>query len=186
MMVIEHVKPSPIPSPSKRAGTAPCLLAYDSARPKMIQLTTISGIYTPSASLRAGRYACIKRSTSVTNEAMTTINDGILTVSGMTFLSNDITRLERARTKVVARPIDRPLMADVVTASVGHIPSTRTVVGFSTTIPFKNLSSGVSAGSPRAPFLFSLILLTSFQNVCIVQKAGIYTIGNCFGSDSGT
>jgi hypothetical protein len=39
-------------------------------------------------------------------------------------------------TAIVARPIDIPFMAEVVVASVGHIPSIKTSVGFSLTIPF--------------------------------------------------
>jgi tetrahydromethanopterin S-methyltransferase subunit E len=44
-------------------------------------------------------------------------------------------RLESIRTAVVESPIPIPLIADVVTASVGHIPSVKTRVGFSLIIP---------------------------------------------------
>ena len=71
----------------------------------------------------------------VTNEAMITINDGILTLSGITFLSAEIMKLLSTRIHVVVSPIPAPLMADDVTASVGHIPSICTKVGFSFTIP---------------------------------------------------
>ena len=39
------------------------------------------------------------------------------------------------RTTVVESPIPAPLIADVVTARVGHIPKIRTKVGFSLIIP---------------------------------------------------
>ena len=71
----------------------------------------------------------------VTNDAMITINDGILTLSGITFLSADIMKLLSTRIHVVVSPIPAPLIADEVTASVGHIPSIWTNVGFSLTIP---------------------------------------------------
>ena len=111
------------------------LEAYASARPRMIQLTTISGIYSPRLLLSDGRYACSRNCIIVTNEAMITINDGILTLSGMTFLSAEIMKLLSTRIHVVVSPIPAPLMADDVTASVGHIPSICTKVGFSFTIP---------------------------------------------------
>ena len=38
------VKPSPMPIPSKKEATGPCFPAYASARPMMMQFTTISGI----------------------------------------------------------------------------------------------------------------------------------------------
>ena len=89
----------------------------------------------------------------MTSEATITIYDGILTESGITFLSEDIIAFERARTTVVESPIPIPFNIDVVTASVGHIPSIRTTVGFSVIIPFFKRSSGV---------YFSSILVTSF------------------------
>ena len=39
--------------------------------------------------------------------------------------------LEQMSTNIVASPIDKPLMADVVVANVGHIPNNKTNVGFS-------------------------------------------------------
>jgi hypothetical protein len=44
--------------------------------------------------------------------------------------------LEHISTNMVATPIPIPFMADVVVASVGHIPRRRTNVGFSLNIPF--------------------------------------------------
>ena len=82
---------------------------------------------------------------------VTTIYPGILTRSGIKFLSNEIIILENINTAVVVRPIPAPLIADVVTASVGHIPSISTKVGFSLIIPLTSLSTG-----------FVFILFTSF------------------------
>jgi hypothetical protein len=67
---------------------------------------------------------------------MTTMNTGIRTISGVRFLIREITTFEQMSTNIVASPIDKPFMALVVVASVGHIPSIRTNVGFSLTMPF--------------------------------------------------
>ena len=48
------VKPTPIPRPSTMLGSTGFLLANISARPKMMQLTTMSGRNTPSDLLSAG------------------------------------------------------------------------------------------------------------------------------------
>ena len=63
------------------------------------------------------------------------MNAGILTPSGITLRSNEIIRFDNASTTVEESPIPIPLIADVVTASVGHIPSVKTRVGFSLIIP---------------------------------------------------
>ena len=101
----------------------------------MIQFTTIRGIYTPRASFSDGRYACNSNCTAVTKDAMITINAGILTRLGITFLSSEMIRLLMVSTTAVVRPMPSPFMADVVTARVGHIPSISTNVGFSLMIP---------------------------------------------------
>ncbi len=44
--------------------------------------------------------------------------------------------LLRISTNIVASPISIPFRADVVVASVGHMPSTNTNVGFSLISPF--------------------------------------------------
>ncbi len=67
----------------------------------------------------------------VTKVAMTTMNDGILTLSGIRFLISEITRFDITSTKVVASPIPSPLMADEGTPRVGHIPSHSPTTGFS-------------------------------------------------------
>ena len=108
----------------------------------MIQFTTISGMYNPNASLTAGTYPCNKNCTIVTRDAITTIYPGIRTRSGMTFLNAEMIMLENINTAVVESPIPAPLIADVVTANVGHIPNIKTKVGFSFTIPLINRSIG--------------------------------------------
>ena len=72
----------------------------------------------------------------VTKAAMTTMKTGMRTLSGVRLLSSEMTTLVQMSTTIVASPIDSPLMADVVVARVGHMPSIRTNVGFSLTMPF--------------------------------------------------
>ena len=79
--------------------------------------------------------------TMVTKVAMMTMKAGIRTLSGMTLLRSEITMFDIISTKVVAKPMLIPLMADVVVASVGHIPSTSTHVGFSLIRPFLIISA---------------------------------------------
>jgi len=100
-----------------------------------MQLTTIKGIYIPNDVLSAGRYACNKNCTIVTKLATITINAGILTLSGITFLSKAIIAFDAVKTTMVVIPIPKPFCNDDVTASVGHIPNIRTNVGFSFIIP---------------------------------------------------
>jgi hypothetical protein len=77
----------------------------------------------------------------VTKAAMTTMNTGMRTLSGVTLFKQEITKFVQMSTAMVASPIDIPFMAEVVVASVGHIPSIRTNVGFSLTIPFLIIST---------------------------------------------
>lgn len=71
----------------------------------------------------------------VTKAAITTMNTGMRTMSGVMFLMAEITKLVQMSTAIVARPMERPLMALVVVANVGHMPSRRTNVGFSLKMP---------------------------------------------------
>ena len=57
---------------------------------------------------------------------------------GMALRSSEIRKLEQTRTKRVAAPMARPLMALLVTASDGHMPSTWTKTGFSRHRPLVN------------------------------------------------
>ena len=88
-------------------------------------------------------YASSRNCTIVTKDATTTIKAGTRTPSGMIFRSMEIIRFDSARITVVVSPIPIPLMALVVTASVGHMPSISTKVGFSFTIPFQRRSIAV-------------------------------------------
>ena len=63
---------------------------------------------------------------------------GIRTMSGIRFLSKEITTLEQKSTNVVANPIDMPFSAEEVVPNVGHIPNSNTNVGFSLMMPFIN------------------------------------------------
>ena len=75
----------------------------------------------------------------VTKVAITTMNAGIRTLSGIKFFNSEITTFEHTSTKVVASPMDIPLIAEVVVAKVGHIPSTNAKTGFSRKIPFNTV-----------------------------------------------
>ena len=67
------------------------------------------------------------------------MNAGIRISSGIALRRREITRLEKIRTKVTARPMPIPLLAAVVIASVGHMPSTIRNVGFSSMMPFMKI-----------------------------------------------
>ena len=56
---------------------------------------------------------------------------GIWTLSGMKFLMAEMMTFDSNITNVVARPMPKPLIADVVTPNVGHIPNISTNAGFS-------------------------------------------------------
>jgi hypothetical protein len=59
----------------------------------------------------------------------------------VTDFRHEITKLVQTSTDIVAKPIDIPFLAEVVVASVGHIPSIKTNVGFSLTMPFLIIST---------------------------------------------
>ena len=163
------VNPRPIPIPSKADSTGPFFAAYASARPRIIQFTTISGIKIPSDSYRLGIYACRSSCTIVTREATITIYAGIRTRSGIIFRNAEINKLEKTRTAVVDSPMPTPLMAVVVTARVGHIPSIRTKVGFSLIIPLYKRSTHL--------FMTSYLLLC--QAVLYIVNCPVYCTSYC-------
>ena len=70
--------------PSTADSIGPFLDAKLSARANIIQLTTINGIYNPRAWSSAGTKAFKTIWTIVTKVAITTINAGILILSGIT------------------------------------------------------------------------------------------------------
>jgi hypothetical protein len=80
----------------------------------------------------------------VTKVAIITIKMGILTISGTSFLIDDITIPDATRTKITAPLITIPLSIVTLTASVGHNPKARTNIGLAIIIPaincFRNLS----------------------------------------------
>ena len=77
MQSIAAVKPTPIPRPSMMEGSTLFLLANISARPRMMQLTTIRGRNTPRA-VSSGEKALINSCTTVTKPAIMVMNAGIL------------------------------------------------------------------------------------------------------------
>lgn len=114
----------------------------------LIRLNTKYDLNSGTLSIDPGRtvkwrYYGTRSCTTVTKEATTTINAGIRTLSGIKFLRREIIKLDAARITVVVSPIPIPLVADVVIASVGHIPSISTKVGFSLMIPLYKRSAGV-------------------------------------------
>ena len=70
-------------------------------------------------------------STTVTNEAMITMYEGILIESGITLRSIEMKIFEHVRTNMTATPIPSAFDTCVDTLSVGHIPSMIMNVGFS-------------------------------------------------------
>ncbi len=66
------------------------------------------------------------------------MNIGIRVIGGICFLSADTMTFDPTRTNKVAPAIPIAFSTDVVTASVGHSPSTRANTGLSFTIPLKN------------------------------------------------
>jgi hypothetical protein len=104
----------------------------------MMQFTTIKGMNRPKDASTSGAKALMHICKMVTNEAITTINAGIRTISGTIFLMSEIIKFEKMSTAIVANPIDMPLSAELVVPRVGHIPKRRTKVGFSLIIPFQS------------------------------------------------
>ena len=71
--------------------------------------------------------------------AITTINTGIRTISGVIFFIQDITKFVHISTAIVANPMESPFIALVVVANVGHIPRNNIKVGFSLISPLSNI-----------------------------------------------
>ncbi|OQA37256.1 MAG: hypothetical protein BWY56_01104 [Acidobacteria bacterium ADurb.Bin340] len=76
----------------------------------------------------------------VTNEAITTMKQGMRIFSGITPRSAEMKRLERISTKVAAMPMPRPSDMLLVTASVGHMPSTSPNTGLLDQSPATRMS----------------------------------------------
>lgn len=115
--------PKPFEIPSNNDKNTPFLDAKDSALAKIIQFTTIRGTNAPNELYNAGTNASSIIETNVTNVAITTIYAGILTLSGIKFLSNDITMFEQIKTNVNAAVIPIAFSTDVDTPSTEHKPT---------------------------------------------------------------
>ena len=150
-----QVKPSPMPIPSKSEATTPFLKAKASARARIMQLTTMRGMNIPSALSSAGAYPAINSCTTVTKPAMTTMKAGMRISSGMNLRSAATATFDPMRTAVAASPMPMAFTTLVVTAIVGHIPRTRTKVGFSVSIPFLISLRGFAIICLRLPDCFS-------------------------------
>ncbi len=71
----------------------------------------------------------------VTKVAIMIMKQEIRTCFGIRLRNVDTRKLDPTSTKNVAMPIARALMAELVTASIGHIPSTWTNTGLSRQMP---------------------------------------------------
>jgi hypothetical protein len=78
------------------------------------------------------------KSATVTNVAMMMMYVLMRTCLGMSLRSSDTSRLEPMSTNVVAAAMATAFMAELVTASIGHMPRTITKTGFSFQIPLTN------------------------------------------------
>ena len=104
-------------------------------------------------SYKDGRNFFITICTTVTKVAMITTKAGILTRLGITFFKSEIITLEHNNTKVTAAPIARPLIACVVTARVGQVPSTSPKVGLLLTMPLVRVFNRSFLMRPSSPTL---------------------------------
>ena len=138
------VNPIPIPKASTIDENKLFFDAKASARPNIKQFTTINGMNIPNCSYKKGINASKTISTIVTNDAITIMNAGILTLLGICFFIKDTTMFDMRSTKRVAIPIPKPLKADEVTPKAGHIPNNMTKTGLSLIIPFKKFSFWVT------------------------------------------
>ena len=129
------VKPRPMTTPSIADGRTLFLDAYASARPRMMQFTTISGRNRPRDDASDGRNACMDRSIMVTKVAMIVMNAAIRILSGIILRIAEITILEQMRTTVAAAPMPIAFCREVVVASVGQRPIVCMKTGLSRITP---------------------------------------------------
>ena len=129
--MMDTVYPSPMPSPSSAESNTPFLLAKASARPRIIQFTTISGMKTPSAESRLGAYALISIWMIFTSVAMITIYTGIRISDGVILRIREMITLDMINTTITATPIPMALFSVVVMARVEQSPRYRENTGFS-------------------------------------------------------
>ena len=122
-------------TPSIADGSTGFFDANDSARARIMQLTTMSGINSPSVRSSSGRNACIKSCTAVTKPEIITIYEAMRICCGMIFRSSEMKTFEQASTAVTASPMPTAFAIDVVTARVEHIPSICASTGFLSSSP---------------------------------------------------
>ena len=84
----------------------------------------------------------------VTKVAMMTVYTAILTCGGTSFLIRQTNREEKNITKTTAHPMQTAFSTLVVTARVGHIPSSCLKMGCSFKRPFVNSFTGHMAQYP--------------------------------------
>ena len=174
--------------PSRAESITPFLLAKASARPSMMQFTTMSGMKRPRVSYTVGTKACIRNCSRVTKVAITTMYAGMRTLSGMKRAMALMAIFERMSTNIVARPILMPLMAEVVVARVGHIPSRSTKVGFSFTRPLVMRFNLLICLSSFCYFVLFLYAATVEGGIYVAE--GLDGVGDskgiCPGGDGGS
>ena len=125
----------------------------------------------------------------VTKVHMTTMKQGMRTLSGMKFLSSEITKLEPISTKDAAAPMPTAFMTLVVVAMVGQVPRTSRKVGFSVIMPLRNTL--VSLGLSLLDICLYLLLFRLFLAIYpyldeLVYEGGShvhyqYGVGNALG-----
>ena len=140
-----------MPKASMNESKTPFLLAYASALPRTIQLTTINEIKTPNVEYSSGKKALESILTIVTNVAMITMNAGVLISSVMIFLNKETRTLEQIKTIIKSRPMPIAASTVLVVAKAGHVPRIDTNNGFSAIKPFKKFFFVSRSSSTTAP-----------------------------------
>ena len=122
--------PIPLASPSKKDGSGGLANANPSVLPSTMQLVMISPTKTDSCLLISYRKAFSTSSARITRVAMILISTMMRIFLGIRFRILDITRLEKATTRVRATPITMAVLSCTVTASAEQIPSICFDTGF--------------------------------------------------------
>ncbi len=164
-----RVKPAPIPNASMTLTSSVFLLAQASARQMMMQLTIIRGTYGPSISLILGWKARRNKSAIVTKVDIVSVNIRILKWGFSRFRIRLTIILLQSRTKMTQSPIVKAGFTAAVTASVGHIPSSRRKTGFSRHKPAMNVSPNKGA--------LDILLAICFQFLCL--QLLLYSVNIC-------
>ena len=133
------------------------LHAYASARPRIIQLTTINDKNAPNAVYRSTAYAFKNICKIVTNVAITTMYTGIWISSGVIGAIKLTTTLLNTNTKITPAPIPSALLIEVEIANVEQIPRYN---------PNTGLSVSILEKKPCFFVFFSLMFLSSLLARC--------------------